>query len=37
MNRARLLGADDYLLKPSHPQKLIDLVKTMHDRWLSAI
>lgn len=35
MDKARLLGADDYLLKPSHPLKLVDLVKALHDRWLS--
>ena len=35
MDRARLLGADDYLLKPSDPLKLVDIVKSLHDRWLS--
>ena len=35
MDQARLLGADDYLLKPSDPLKLVDLVKSLHDRWLS--
>jgi CheY-like chemotaxis protein len=35
MDKARLLGAEDYLLKPSNPRKLVDLVKTLHDRWLS--
>jgi CheY-like chemotaxis protein len=32
---ARQLGADAYLLKVSHPSKLVDLVKSLHDRWLS--
>jgi DNA-binding response OmpR family regulator len=35
MDKARLLGADDCLLKPSNPRKLVDLVKSLHDRWLS--
>jgi CheY-like chemotaxis protein len=35
MEQARLLGADDYLLKPHDPRKLIDVVKSLHDRWLS--
>jgi len=35
MDKARLLGAADYLLKPSNPRRLIDLVKRLHDRWLS--
>jgi CheY-like chemotaxis protein len=35
MEQAHLLGADDYLLKPSAPLKLVDLVKSLHDRWLS--
>ena len=33
--RARQLGADDYLLKPSDPLKLRELAKSLHDRWLS--
>ncbi len=33
--KARQLGADDYLLKPSHPLDLVDVVKSLHDRWLS--
>ncbi len=33
--RARQLGADDYLIKPSDPLKLTDFVKSLHDRWLS--
>ncbi len=32
--KARQLGADDYLLKPSDPMKLVELVKILHDRWL---
>ena len=32
---ARQLGADDYLLKVSHPSKLAEIVKSLHDRWLS--
>ena len=32
--KARELGADDYLLKPSDPLKLVELVKLLHDRWL---
>jgi CheY-like chemotaxis protein len=35
MEQAHLLGANDYLLKPSRPLKLVDLVKSLHDRWLS--
>ena len=35
MEQARLLGADDYLLKPCSPMKLVDFVKSLHDRWLS--
>jgi CheY-like chemotaxis protein len=34
-DKARLLGADDYLLKPSDPQKLVDIVKSLLERWLS--
>jgi len=29
MDKARLLGANDYLFKPSNPLKLIDLVKSL--------
>lgn len=36
MDKARELGADDYLSKPSDPLKLVELVKAFHDRWLSA-
>jgi CheY-like chemotaxis protein len=32
---ARQLGADDYLLKVSQPSKLAEIVKSLHDRWLS--
>jgi CheY-like chemotaxis protein len=32
--RARQLGVDDYLLKPTDPLKLVELVKMLHDRWL---
>lgn len=35
MDNARQLGANDYLLKPFDPLKLSDLVRTIHDRWLS--
>lgn len=35
MEKARLLGADDYLLKPSNPLKLVELAKSLHDRWFS--
>ena len=34
MDSARQLGANDYLLKPSDPLKLDDLVRMLHDRWL---
>ena len=32
---ARQLGADDYLLKVSHHAKLAEIVKSLHERWLS--
>ena len=32
--KARRLGADDYVLKPSNPRELVELVKMLHDRWL---
>jgi len=35
MDKARQLGANDYLLKLSDALKLVDLVKSMQDRWLS--
>jgi CheY-like chemotaxis protein len=33
--KARQLAADDYLLKPSNPTELLDLVKAIQRRWLS--
>jgi CheY-like chemotaxis protein len=33
--KARQLAADDYLLKPSDPLKLAELVKSLNERWLS--
>lgn len=35
MDKARQLGADDFLLKPSTPLKLVDVVKSLQERWLS--
>ena len=35
MEKARLLAADDYLLKPSDPMELKPLVMSLHTRWLS--
>jgi CheY-like chemotaxis protein len=35
MDNAHQLGANDYLLKPSNPLKLAELVRTLHDRWLT--
>ena len=35
MDLARQLGTDDYLLKVSHPSKLSEIVKSLHERWLS--
>jgi CheY-like chemotaxis protein len=35
MEKARKLAADDYLLKPSEPVKLVEMVQSLHDRWLS--
>ena len=32
--KARQLGADDFLLKPSHPLQLVELVKSLQERWL---
>jgi CheY-like chemotaxis protein len=32
--KARLLGADGYLIKPSDPRELVELVLSLHDRWL---
>ncbi len=34
MDKARRLDAADYLLKPSEPRKLLELVKNLHARWL---
>jgi CheY-like chemotaxis protein len=34
-DRARQFGAEDYLLKPSDTEKLVELVKMLHTRWLS--
>lgn len=34
MEKARLLGANDYLLKPSNPRELVEVVKSIYDRWL---
>jgi len=34
--KARQLGANDYLLKPSDPLKLVEMVKILHARWLTA-
>ena len=35
MEKARQLGADDYLLKPSDPLQFVELVRSLQDRWLS--
>lgn len=35
MEKARHLKANDFLLKPSNPAKLVELVRTIHARWLS--
>jgi CheY-like chemotaxis protein len=35
MEKARLLAADDYLVKPGDPLQLIELVNSFRDRWLS--
>ena len=34
MDTALQLGADDYLSKPAHPLELVELVKSLQDRWL---
>jgi len=34
MDKARQLGADDYLLKPADTSELVKLVKSLHARWL---
>ena len=31
--KARELGADDYLIKPSDPRKLVEVVKSLHGRF----
>ena len=33
--KAHQLGADDYFIKPSDPLKLVEIVKSLQDRWLS--
>ena len=35
MEKARQFAADDYLLKPSNPLELVEVVKSIHDRWLA--
>jgi len=35
METARKLGADDYVVKPSKPSDLVELVKAHCDHWLS--
>ena len=35
MEKARQFAADGYLLKPSSPLKLVELVKSLHECWLS--
>jgi CheY-like chemotaxis protein len=35
MEKARHLKANDYLLKPSNPVRLVELVRTIHQTWLS--
>jgi CheY-like chemotaxis protein len=35
LQAARELGAEDYLLKPSDPKQLVELVKKLHTRWLA--
>jgi len=35
MEKARQLGADDYLLKPSDPLKLVEVVRSLQEHWLS--
>jgi hypothetical protein len=34
MKKARQLGDNAYLLKPSNPLKLVDLVRDLQNRWL---
>jgi CheY-like chemotaxis protein len=33
--KARALGADDYLIKPSDPLKLVELVRMLQEHWLA--
>lgn len=35
MEKAQGLGANDYLLKPSDPLKLVEVVAILRERWLS--
>jgi len=35
VEKARQLGADDYLLKPSDPLKLVEVVRSVQEHWLS--
>jgi CheY-like chemotaxis protein len=37
LEKARQLGADDYLLKPSNPRNLVELVRALDERWLSRL
>ena len=37
MEKARQLGADDYLLKPSNPLKLVEVAMSLHEHWLSQL
>lgn len=34
MEKARHLKANDYLIKPSNPAELVELARTIHNRWL---
>ncbi len=34
IRKARQLGADDYQIKPSDFQKLVELIRNLHTRWL---
>ncbi len=36
MQKARQLGADDYRVKPSDFQNLVQIVQELHSRWLTA-
>ena len=35
VEKARQLGVDDYLLKPSDPLKLVEVVRSLQKYWLS--